>query len=770
VKSRGEFKSASGLRPMSAFVVIAAVVSTVALWVAHMNQVRAAEQPTLVEREVGERPSYSIVDRRGRPLARFVPRFDLRMSPRAMWQAHTPRYMAERISAALDGEPPAEELLGRMLPDRGDDGFVVVEAWDLSPHQANRLAEWIEFGEEHRVEGVEIRPHPAQPGAYRFAWAPDVLLSRDVRSAQGYRSAWSWARRLARALEGCLRPPGIPEARTPEESDLRRRDIWAALMPCADTVPVGGLESSRVLELRALLAREGVASHQMGLAYERDRSYPAGRHELYGSWGYTSPSQHEPAPRSGLELVCDRLLREDRWASLDYRPSLYLWKRDSAVLGERAHGFLGYAGASPAPRVQTTIDLALQARVRAELEKLSEEHSPALTMAVVLDVDSGDVLAVDSLESYEITPFAPVYHAFTPGSTFKAVTMAIALEEGAVGPGDSFDCGSPSDYRLVDPEGGVRIIHEAEGALGGPRSAAECLAWSINAGLVQIGLRVPPEVFRDYAVRLGYGAKPGSGLGVEQAGYLKGLPWKYRWTHASVTYGHELTTTLWQHAEALATIVRGGVRRPLRLVRGVAQADEFTDLEPQSGSRVFGVDTCSEVRAMMRLGAREGTGAKVLEFMASSERWSAAAEAIVSSQVELATKTGTAQKVPGEQCVHVELEARERWAEEGIQPTRALVKSLRGLPKPHGSCYTSSMCVFARHPETGRELMVLVVTDEPRGKQKFGSKVSGPAEALSLTRDGLPPEEEVVAGFFASSASVSVAADEPWRARKEERP
>ena len=103
----------------------------------------------------------------------------------------------------------------------------------------------------------------------------------------------------------------------------------------------------------------------------------------------------------------------------------------------------------------------------------------------------------------------------------------------------------------------------------------------------------------------------------------------------------------------------------------------------------------------------------------------------------------------------MELAARQRWEEQGLPATRARFQALRSLARPHRSCYTSSMCVFARSPESGRELMVLVVVDEPRGREKFGSRVAGPsaytilAEALGLTRDGRTGQPTLAAGFVA---------------------
>ncbi len=754
----GTFDSASGLRPMSAFVVITAVLATVAVWVPWLAQRRGARQPERVVREAGAPPDFRILDREGRVLAQSVPRFDLEMSPRSMWQAHTPDAMARAIAAVV-GEP-ADELLARMLPGALD-GWIEA-ALELDEPAARRVQEWIARPAPEQAALPGLRVEPA-PGGYRLLWRPAELLAGALREARGASSAAAWSRRLADGLAGALRPLAPGATRAAEEASAARDEVWAALFPRNHVRVLTGVRRSAALALRDLLRREGVASWQMSLAYGSERVHPCGEHELVGGWGFPDQVATAPVPRSGLELAAARLLgtHED---ALDARPDVYLWSRDRNVRGARASGFLAFEPGAPAPDVRATLAMPLQHMVGRTLAAVLDEHRPALAMAIVVDVASGDVLAVDSAESYAVAPFAPVYHAFTPGSTFKVVTMAIALEQGTVEPGTLFDVGPRDhcDLAIEEPYKngrGSRVVHrtirEAEGALEGVRTATECLAWSINAGLAQIGLTVPGGVFHDTLVRLGYGSPPGSGLGIEKRGYLAKLPWSRAYTQASVSFGHELTTTLWQHASALTTVVGGGVLRPLRLFTEVGQGARVLALEREPGARVFGEHTCAEVRAMMRLGATEGTGAPVLGRMRDAERWRAAAEALEASGVLLYTKTGTAEKTPTEVCVHVELAARERWERAGVPVTRERYRSLRGEPRPHDICYTSSMCVSGRSPETGRELLVLVVVDEPRGREKFGSRVAGPAafailaEALGLTRDGRAGERTIEGGFVA---------------------
>jgi cell division protein FtsI (penicillin-binding protein 3) len=508
-----------------------------------------------------------------------------------------------------------------------------------------------------------------------------------------------------------------------------------------------------VLPLREALEAQGVAAWQMRIAYARDRVYPAGAHELFGSWGYVHADSTEPAPRAGLENVCDRLLADPRYAVLERGAECYSWLDDRPVRGERACGYLGFSPASAPPVVRTTIDLGLQHTLGEELRATLATHEAALAMGIVLDVESGEILALDTVEAYPVQPFAPVYHVFTTGSTFKVVTMAAALEEGVVRPHTTLDVGQ-GEYRVHYRDGTAsgRVIREAEGALRGRDTAERFFAFSTNAALAQIAQRIEDDRFHAYLERLGYGQPPGSGLGPERAGNLPPTPWSYAYTHASIGFGHEFSTTLWRHAEGLATVVRGGEHRPLTLLASVEQVPQHLDIPRPGGERVFSRETCETVRAMMRLGASEGTGREVgAAFLESLAR--AQGSEPGPSEFDIGTKTGTAQKVPSELCVHVELAARARWEAEGLPATEARLASLGRIEKPHGRCYTSSICVFGRSPTHPRELMVFLVVDEPRGKERFGSRVAGPAaervlaEALGLTRNGCAPSFEVAPGF-----------------------
>ena len=796
--------SASGLRPASAFVVVATVLSLAAIRVGYLNATASDFTGFRTQEEVDLAPEYSLIDRAGRPLATFVRRLDLVMSPNAMWQAHTPGIMAREISAALGGEPGAAELLDAMLPD-ATHGEIRTRL-DLSGEQAARVAAFLEGGgraegeQALEITGLWLEPHA--PGVQRLCWVPDQALSEEQRRRhmpRHYRNPVYWSRFLA---DGLARGIWGDAARDDEELTGRRALVWDLLMPSRHTVVLADFDASRAPELLETLDEQAVASHQMSIARDRSRLYPVGAYRLLGHWGYVDPGESEiraleemgfsrtqvrwpeeraaltaamPAeqlgeferrawkhksqryPASGIERLCDELLSQRDWNFLERKSASFTFDAHRTTRGAARTSayFRGFQTESEAPQVVSTLDAVLQRQVGAELDGLMAEHRPALAMAVAVDVASGDVLALDAREGYETGSFAPVYHQFTPGSTAKVLVMASAIEAGTVDLSELIDVGHGGEFRL----GNGRVIHEAESSKEGLLTPAECLAHSVNAGLAQIGLRVRDGELHARFRAMGYGVRPGTGLGGESPGRLPALPWDEKYTHPSVAFGHEWMTTLWQHAAGLATVVRGGEWIPLRLVTAVEQNGWSYPLAEPQPKRVFSTRTSEIVRDMMALGAAVGTGAHV----ASPEHLPG---------LYVGTKTGTAQKVPGEVCLHLELADHERHEAERSSCDRACRARLAYAPRDHRSCYTSSMCIFARHPDTGREVMVLVVADEPRGKQKFGSHVAGPAavailrEALGLTALGEPVGAELVGGFERSTAlsgfDPHAFEDEPW--------
>jgi cell division protein FtsI/penicillin-binding protein 2 len=818
-----QLDSASGLRPLSAFLVVAAVLALIggrALWLVARNKPGATvaervEHSLQVERDLP--PAWTLVDVEGRQLALSEVRLDLILSPNALWQAHTPLHLAQRLSAALGGKPSPDELLARLLPDAEGGVVRVRNARTLAPlalgdEEARRVAGWIAAasfapdGSPRALQGLHLARGKR---GWELCWEPALVLSESARAlhlpAAKKASPRAWSRFLADGLARCLLAEDAIEpgpAADDRELRVQRDAVWRALMPSTWARAVVDFDASRAADLAQLFEDEHVTSWQMRIERDRKRSYPAGQGSLLGFWGFVdraearrnalrsigfdrasladarglelceaslSADQRRTFDRlrgeelsrthalAGLELACDRLLADPQWDFLRREPASFSYLQQHAVALRKGTGglrsyYLGSSEASPAPLVVTTLDSMLQRFVDEELARVVAQHDAALAQAIVIDVATGDVLAGAARSPYAMSSWAPVFHQFLPGSTYKVPVMAIALETGAVEPETQIDVGDGNGFHLPG-----RVIAEAElSKQTGILSAALCLAHSVNAGLVQIGLKVPAETLRGKLRELHYSEKLDSGLGGERAGSLPKLPWKPAWSHASVSFGYETMVTLWQHAAGLAAIVRGGEWRPLRLLAAVEQDGRRYELPRAEPERVFSAETCAQVRSMMQLGATLGTGKTVI----GPERV---------ERFGMGSKTGTAERTLGEVCAHVELEHMQAHLRAGTGCPSACKRDLDQIARPHtGKCKTLSMAIFGRRPSDGREIFALVVVDEPRKKSRYGSDTAGPAavrileEALGLTARGVPRQVERLAGFRVGPPPPAPTSEQPW--------
>lgn len=727
-------------------------------------------------------------------LARCMPRELTSEAPRGRLVPRQPRALAftdagaERLRdwidrGALAEEEPRGPIRGLQvvrLPARVDARTWFTVAMD--PVVAlSRAARVDRFG---TWEGPDGEPRTAAPERYTRALLDDLvsLLGPEVLVARMTEAE----RKAFLAL------------RAPERVERLRDVVWAELMPARFRVLARGVDPDTAHRLRAMMRDEAISPWQMKLEPRTERRHPTrpgtrpaapsvsssvpavasadDAFTLLGHWGvldegratdraerdrerrphvfpwetaadpfaaYRESLVVERRPWSGIELLCQTELENGPWSTLAAPAAVRTYGRRVRHLArDRAKRFEGgvpnyfesLVEASETPRVEVTLDAELQEIMHAELGVLMERHRPALAMGIAVDVESGDVLALDARSLYGYSGYAPLLHEFTPGSTFKAVIMALALDAGHVTPEESLETFAPRGVKVTEGRYS-RIIREAQGAPKEPRiTAAQGLAHSVNAVLVQVALRFSAAELRGRLVELGYGQTPGAGLGPERDGFLRDLDrgtWSRANTHASVGFGHEVSVTLWQHAAGLATILRGGERRPLRLIRALERDGLRYERPLEDGQRVLSERACADVRAMLAMGAEVGTGHRVAHPELHPEfEW-------------IGSKTGTTEKVETEPCVHLELEALAEAAMGRRTWNKAERKKLLSQPPRHRRprCYTSSMMAAARGERDGetRQILVLVVADDPTGEDHFGSRVSG-RTAVAVLRQafGLP--------------------------------
>ncbi len=339
-----------------------------------------------------------------------------------------------------------------------------------------------------------------------------------------------------------------------------------------------------------------------------------------------------------------------------------------------------------------TIDHRLQAQVERVLRKTRAEWGAKGATAIVLDPRTGQLLALAQEPGFDANEFADagpervrlraITDTYEPGSTFKIVTVAGALEEELVGPSTRFYL--EDSIQIAD-----RVIHELDPRGPASLSVTQILERSSNVGVVTLALKLGKRRLASWIDRFGFGARAGIDFPGESRGIV--LP-RREWTGSTigtVPIGLGIAVTPLQMAAAYAALANGGVLVEPHLVARVGGREAA---EP-STRRIVSTPTAGRLLTMMQGVVSEGTGTK--------------------AQVPgytVAGKTGTAAKQdPG----------------GGYSDTRYVASFVGAVPA------------------TSPRLVILVAVDEPKG-DIFGGTVAAPAfaeiAALSLQYLDVPPD------------------------------
>ncbi|HEX6117228.1 MAG TPA: penicillin-binding protein 2 [Solirubrobacterales bacterium] len=281
------------------------------------------------------------------------------------------------------------------------------------------------------------------------------------------------------------------------------------------------------------------------------------------------------------------------------------------------------AAATTGEDLQLTIDAPLQAHVEDVLADVGKTYTPKGATAIAMDPDTSEILALANWPPVEPTDIGEASEAeilnratgftYEPGSTFKAFTVAGALDDGTVTPDTTFTLGPT--LQVAD-----RTIEESHEGGGGTLSVADILAQSSNVGAVTIGLEVGADRYDDWIRNFGFGSPTGVAIPGEEQGIVLDRKEYSGSTMGNLPLGQGLSVTPMQMMAAYAAIANGGVLRPPRILA--------SDGKPPEGERVVSEKTAGQVRDMLKgVLAPGGTASEVSV-----------------PGYELAGKTGTAEK------------------------------------------------------------------------------------------------------------------------------
>ena len=312
---------------------------------------------------------------------------------------------------------------------------------------------------------------------------------------------------------------------------------------------------------------------------------------------------------------------------------------------------------------------------------MDPRNSEVLAIANWPRVDANDVASAPEYARQN----RAVGFNYEPGSTFKAFTVAGALEDKKVTPDTMFNL--PPQIQVAD-----RTIGESHARGYATLSTAEILAQSSNVGAIVIGKdKLGAKRFDHWVRKFGFGTKTGVDLPGEERGQVLKLDDYSGSSMGNLPIGQGVSVTPMQMASAYSAIANGGVLRPARVVRKV----NGRPTKMEKGKRVISAKTALALRIMMKgVFAPGGT----------------ASEASVAGY-ELAGKTGTANKIEEDTGEY----SQER--------------------------YIASFVGFA--PAENPRLLVTVMVDEPKGAI-YGGEVAAPAfqsiMQFALPYLRIPPE------------------------------
>jgi cell division protein FtsI (penicillin-binding protein 3) len=283
--------------------------------------------------------------------------------------------------------------------------------------------------------------------------------------------------------------------------------------------------------------------------------------------------------------------------------------------------------------VMLTLDATLQYIAEREIDAAWRRTRSRAALALVMDPKSGEILALAIRPTFNPNSFGAatdhdrrnraITDPFEPGSTFKVILAAAALEEGVVKPTD----------RFYAENGAITVanatIHDWKKF--GWLTFTEVLQNSSNVGSIKVGLALGKERYYKYISGFGFGATSGVGLGGESRGKLRPPSQWSGLSLATMSIGQEISVTALQLATAVSAIANGGRLLQPRIVRAVldAQGREVTrTAEPTVIRQVIGPETARTLTEIMMAVVRAGTGHNA-----------------AIPGYDVAGKTGTAQKL-----------------------------------------------------------------------------------------------------------------------------
>lgn len=434
------------------------------------------------------------------------------------------------------------------------------------------------------------------------------------------------------------------------------------------------------------------AEKLLGVGFESKykRQYPEGR-LLAHILGITNS---EGEGLEGIEKTCNQYLSGESVKTKQYKDGRGRLIDDKMIDKTKIRGC----------DVELTIDKNIQFIAEQELRRAFSDYKAKKAMCIVQNPKNGAILAMVSLPDFDFNDKikninllrnAAISDIFEPGSTFKIVTVAAALEENKIRLNENFYL---ENGRMKIGKHTIRDDHKIKGYA----SLSTTMEQSSNIGMVKIAEKLGSTLFYEYIRKFGFYSLSGIDLPGEAKGLLAD---EKNWSALSlptISFGQGIGVTALQMLSAFSAIANDGVLLKPILIKHIenTQPEDMEFFEPKEIRRVISVETAREMKKLLKNVVDKGTGksAKVPGYTTGG-------------------KTGTAQKIDTETKKY---------------STKHYIASFAGM-------------IPAEDPQ----LVILVVIDEPQGDY-YASSVTAPvfknialrcAQYLDIPKDDIVPEK-----------------------------
>lgn len=333
--------------------------------------------------------------------------------------------------------------------------------------------------------------------------------------------------------------------------------------------------------------------------------------------------------------------------------------------------------------IQLTIDIHLQLAIENELDNAISKYNPEQGLIVVMDPDTGEILAMASRPNFDSNHYQdygteiinrnlPIWMTYEPGSTFKIITLSAALEEQTINLfEDTF-----TDTGSINVDGAT--IHCWKSGGHGTQTMLQVVENSCNPGFVRIGQTLGTETLMSYIDAYGFGDKTGIDLNGESTGILFDVDKMGPVELATTSFGQGISVTPIQQIRAVSAAINGGYLYTPYMVGAFLESETnslIEKVESNATKQVISEETSSLVRYALESVVANGSGKN-----AYIENY------------RVGGKTGTAQKV-----------------ENGAYLDGNYILSFMGFM-----------------PADDPEVVVYVAIDNPKGVTQYGGVVSAP--------------------------------------------